>query len=152
MACQFRIGPISHSESKYGMCYQSLSVFMPHHPVILINKSVLELGSGTGFLGLIVADIQISHGGVTGCPILYLTDVDEDVLRQCSENTQLPCSKRSAWVVDLQLSYSQTHLTVTETCLSNHWTGLMHWDRIASLTSEHLWTVLNQICYLAQTS
>jgi protein-lysine N-methyltransferase EEF2KMT len=103
-------------------CVTNLFVvkFMPHHPVILVNKSILELGSGTGFLGLIVADIQISHGGVTGCPILYLTDVNEDVLRQCSENTQLPCSKRSAWVVDLQLSYSQTHLTVTETCLSNH--------------------------------
>jgi hypothetical protein len=128
------------------------AVFTSYHLAVLVNKSVLELGSGTGFLGLIVADIQISHGGVTGRPILYLTDVNEDVLRQCSENTQLSCSRRSAWVVDLQLSYSQTHLTVTETCLSNRWTGLMHWDRTASLTSEHLWTVLNQIWCSAQIS
>ena len=81
------------------------AIFMPHHPAVLVNKPALELGSGTGFLGLIVADIQISHGGVSECPFLYLTDVNDDVLRQCSENTQLPCSRRSACVVDLQLSY-----------------------------------------------
>jgi methylase of polypeptide subunit release factors len=64
-----------------------------------MNKSVLELGSGTGFLGLIVADIQVSSGGVTGHPVLYLTDVNEDVLRRCHENTQLPCSRRATCVV-----------------------------------------------------
>jgi hypothetical protein len=104
----------------------------------LVNKSILELGSGTGFLGLTVADIQVSYGGVTGHPVLYLTDVNEDVLRQCSENTQLPCSRRGAYIVDVQLSYSQTLLIVTETCLSNRWTGLMRSDRIASLRSEQL--------------
>lgn len=77
-------------------------VTIPHHSnsrhylAILINKSVLELGSGTGFLGLIVADIQASCGGAEGCPTLHLTDVTENVLRQCSENTQLPCSRRCA--------------------------------------------------------
>lgn len=72
-----------------------------------MNESVLELGSGTGFLGLIVADIQVSSGGVTRQPALYLTDVNEDVLRRCHENTQLPCSKLSACVVEAQLSYSR---------------------------------------------
>jgi hypothetical protein len=59
----------------------------------LANKSVLELGSGTGLLGLIVADIQVSHGGTTGSSVLHLTDVNEDVLKRCNENMQLPCSR-----------------------------------------------------------
>jgi len=69
-----------------------LAQFLIQNPTILVNKSVLELGSGTGFLGLIVADIQASCGGAAGCPVLHLTDVNENVLRQCSKNTQLPCN------------------------------------------------------------
>ncbi|KAF8482058.1 putative methyltransferase-domain-containing protein [Russula ochroleuca] len=69
-----------------------LAQFLIQNSTVLMNKSVLELGSGTGFLGLIVADIQVSSGGVTGHPVLYLTDVNEDVLRRCHENTQLPCN------------------------------------------------------------
>jgi hypothetical protein len=61
----------------------------------LANKSVLELGSGTGLLGLIVADIQVSHGGTTGSSVLHLTDVNEDVLKRCNENMQLPCNASS---------------------------------------------------------
>ncbi|KAI0281699.1 hypothetical protein BGY98DRAFT_958524, partial [Russula aff. rugulosa BPL654] len=84
-----------------------LAQFLIQNPTILVNKSVLELGSGTGFLGLIVADIQVSSGGVTRQPVLYLTDVNEDVLRRCHENTQLPCSRLAACVVEAQLSYSR---------------------------------------------
>jgi methylase of polypeptide subunit release factors len=72
------------------------SSHLPARPAALVNKSVLELGSGTGFLGLIVADIQVSGGGGTGHPALCLTDVNDDVLRRCHENTQLPCSRRAA--------------------------------------------------------
>ena len=32
----------------------------------------------------------------------------------------------------------QTHLAVTETCLSNRWTGLTRSPEIVFLTSEHL--------------
>ncbi|KAI9444909.1 hypothetical protein H4582DRAFT_2108691 [Lactarius indigo] len=64
-------------------------------PTLLANKSVLELGSGTGFLGLIVADIQVCHGGMIGNSVLYLTDVNEDVLRRCHENTRLLCNASS---------------------------------------------------------
>lgn len=78
------------------------SQHLPAHPAIVVNKPVLELGSGTGFLGLIVADIQVSSGGVTRQPALYLTDVNEDVLRRCHENTQLPCSTPAACVVKAQ--------------------------------------------------
>ena len=109
-----------------------------HYLAILVNKSVLELGSGTGFLGLIVADIQASRGGAAGCPVLHLTDVDENVLRQCSENTQLPCSRRSAYVIVSATKLSQMHLTVTGICLSSCWTGLMRSHRIVFLTSKRL--------------
>jgi hypothetical protein len=88
-------------------CATSLFLCLPAHPAILVNKSVLELGSGAGFLGLIVADIQVSSGGMTRQPALYLTDVNEDVLRRCQENTQLPCSRLAACVVEALLSYSR---------------------------------------------
>lgn len=83
------------------------SQHLPAHPASVVNKSVLELGSGTGFLGLILADIQVSSGGVTRQPALYLTDVNENVLRRCHENTQLPCSRLVACIVEAQLSYSR---------------------------------------------
>ncbi|KAH9178828.1 hypothetical protein EDB89DRAFT_1812582, partial [Lactarius sanguifluus] len=72
-----------------------LAQVLIRNPTLLANKSVLELGSGAGFLGLIVADIQVCHGGTTGSSVLYLTDVNEDVLRRCHENTQLPCNASS---------------------------------------------------------
>jgi len=53
------------------------------------------LGSGTGFLGLIIADIQVGYGGTTGSSVLHLTDVNEDVLRRCNENMQLSCNASS---------------------------------------------------------
>jgi len=64
-------------------------------PTLLADKSVLELGSGTGFLGLIVADIQVGHGRTTENSVLHLTDVNEDVLRRCHENMHLPCNASS---------------------------------------------------------
>ncbi|KAH8997412.1 hypothetical protein EDB92DRAFT_2101464, partial [Lactarius akahatsu] len=72
-----------------------LAQVLIRNPILLANKSVLELGSGSGFLGLIVADIQVCHGGSTGSSVLYLTDVNEDALRRCHENTQLPCNASS---------------------------------------------------------
>ena len=83
------------------------SQHLPAHPAIVVDKSVLELGSGTGFLGLILADIQVSSDGVTRQPTLYLTDVNDHVLRRCHENTQLPCSRLVAYIVGAQLSYSR---------------------------------------------
>ena len=58
------------------------------------SHNVLELGSGSGFLGIIVALLQIEHwGDVEGVGGLCLTDVDECVLQQCHRNFQLPRSK-----------------------------------------------------------
>ena len=67
-------------------CVRSISSpYLFVNLALLANKSVLELGSGTGFLGLIVADIQVGHSGTTGSSVLHLTDVNEDVLRRCHE-------------------------------------------------------------------
>ena len=58
------------------------------------GHNVLELGSGSGFLGIIVALLQIEHrGSVEGVDGLCLTDVDESVLQQCHRNVQLTQSK-----------------------------------------------------------
>jgi len=72
-----------------------LAQLLVRNPTLLAHKSVLELGSGTGFLGLIVADIHVGHGGTTGSSVLHLTDANEDVLRRCHENMQLPCNASS---------------------------------------------------------
>ncbi|KAH9982779.1 hypothetical protein BGW80DRAFT_1161662 [Lactifluus volemus] len=77
-----------------------LAQYLIANPTLLINKSVLELGSGTGFLGLIVADIQVNGSGTTGRDVLYLTDVNGDVLRRCHENTRLSCNA-SHWHKEL---------------------------------------------------
>lgn len=56
----------------------------------MIGKRVLELGSGAGFLGIVIASIQ----GLSPSPgALWLTDVEENVLNRCRENVQLKCSK-----------------------------------------------------------
>ena len=109
MACQFRVSSVSHSEPKYDVCATGLFlVHLPAHPAILVDKSVLESRAPVlDLLSLIVADVQVSSGGVTGQPALYLTDVNEDVLRRCHENTQLPCSRFVVCVVEAQLSYSR---------------------------------------------
>ncbi len=58
------------------------------------GHNVLELGCGTGFLGIIVALLQIEHrGNGEGIGGLCLTDVDESVLQQCHRNIQLTQSK-----------------------------------------------------------
>lgn len=57
-------------------------------------KRILELGSGAGFLGLIVAAVQTRS---TFLPLenrsaLWLTDVNDAVLQVCQRNVRLTCS------------------------------------------------------------
>lgn len=61
---------------------------------IVQARKVLELGSGAGFLGLIIAALQnrpdanlLSHTS------LVLSDVNSEVLSRCRQNFLLPCSK-----------------------------------------------------------
>lgn len=71
---------------------QVLAQYLTMHPGFIIGKRVLELGSGTGFLGSIVASLTMLH-----CPQspgkLWLTDVNDEALARCKYNVQLPCSK-----------------------------------------------------------
>lgn len=70
--------------------------------VEIVQSRVLELGSGAGFLGMIIADLQLlsqhSSNGEENAPSdprresLWMTDVDEQVLSRCRDNVNLPCS------------------------------------------------------------
>ena len=58
------------------------------------GRKVLELGSGTGFLGIIIAILQLQHNELVGeASGLCLTDVNESVLQQCHRNCQLTPSE-----------------------------------------------------------
>lgn len=67
---------------------------------IFKNSRILELGSGAGFLGILLAQLQIESLGRpesgniinTDKPSLYLTDLNEQVLKRCESNVKLPCS------------------------------------------------------------
>jgi len=79
-----------------------LSQYLIMHPELIISKRVLELGSGVGFLGIIVATLQqlsktanvrltnLSSGS------LWLTDVNDEVLTRCRDNLNLPCNMSSS--------------------------------------------------------
>ncbi|KAF8347544.1 putative methyltransferase-domain-containing protein [Amanita rubescens] len=63
------------------------------NPELVQAKSVLELGSGVGFLGIVVAAIQ--HRDMLPGSSLFLTDVDEQVLSRCRRNVSLACNLSS---------------------------------------------------------
>lgn len=60
------------------------------------TRNVLELGSGTGFIGILVASLQL-HAATPPfdrkMPSVYMTDVNSTVLVRCQNNVRLPCSK-----------------------------------------------------------
>lgn len=56
------------------------------------KKRVLELGCGTGLLGIVVATIQQRNPRVDASGSISLTDVRPDVLERCQHNAKLPCS------------------------------------------------------------
>lgn len=59
------------------------------------TSNVLELGSGTGFIGILVASLQL-HAALPFCqkiPSVYLTDVNSNVLARCQNNVGLHCSE-----------------------------------------------------------
>ena len=62
---------------------------------VVKNHEVLELGSGAGFLGLIIATLQMDGLAPTcsSCSTLVLSDGSPEVLFRCQQNFRLPCSK-----------------------------------------------------------
>ncbi|KAJ8084656.1 hypothetical protein PM082_003431 [Marasmius tenuissimus] len=69
-----------------------LAEYLIAHPDLIRNRRILELGSGIGFLGIVVASLQQLLRGVSS---LWLTDVNEDVLSQCRQNLSLDCNLSS---------------------------------------------------------
>jgi tRNA1(Val) A37 N6-methylase TrmN6 len=57
---------------------------------LVTSKHVLELGSGVGFLGIIVATLQ-QLSKTSGS--VWLTDLDDEVLSRCRDNLILPRSE-----------------------------------------------------------
>lgn len=57
------------------------------------GKRVLELGSGVGYLGLVIAAIQLDTPDQENTESsIWLTDVNDFVLSRCRDNLDLPCS------------------------------------------------------------
>ncbi|KAL5519172.1 hypothetical protein ACEPAH_855 [Sanghuangporus vaninii] len=78
----------------------ALADYLICHRSILKSSRILELCSGIGFLGIILAQLQLeeidnsSHidSENRAQPCLCLTDLDEQVLRRCENNVKLPCN------------------------------------------------------------
>lgn len=72
-----------------------LSQYLILHPELISSKRILELGSGAGFLGIIIASLQrISNPSATGA--VWLTDNNYVVLARCRHNVNLPCNPSSS--------------------------------------------------------
>ena len=92
-------GSISHSPSRYYLSFyyvliQNAGSFLVE---LVASKRVLELGSGVGFLAIIVASLQGLQNPSVKATLsgssLWMTDVNDDVLARCRDNINLPCSK-----------------------------------------------------------
>lgn len=72
---------------------------------LVLERNVLELGSGVGFLGIIIASLQVLFARVPSAIkySIWLTDINDFVLSRCLENTSLPCSKYQIPVYHLTL-------------------------------------------------
>jgi len=79
---------------------QVLAQYLILYPDLVNNKRILELGSGAGLLGIIVATLQQLHHAqneVIPTPVpIWLTDVNDAVLSRCRDNVQLPCNSSSS--------------------------------------------------------
>ncbi|KAK0505763.1 hypothetical protein EDD18DRAFT_5009 [Armillaria luteobubalina] len=76
-----------------------LANYIISHPDWVRDARVLELGSGIGFLGMIIGSVQMLAGSPTNLPqggtlrpILHMTDVDSEVIARCISNIKLPCN------------------------------------------------------------
>lgn len=63
----------------------------------MTSKRILELGSGVGFLGVLVATLQMQQRAASALDqrsgSLYLTDINDEVLSRCQNNIRLECSR-----------------------------------------------------------
>ncbi|KAG9313980.1 putative methyltransferase-domain-containing protein [Chiua virens] len=73
-----------------------LAQYLIQHSHLVNTSNVLELGSGTGFIGILVASLQLHAAHGRQMPSVYLTDVNSIVLARCQNNVRLPCNKSSS--------------------------------------------------------
>ncbi|KAI6048007.1 putative methyltransferase-domain-containing protein [Pisolithus marmoratus] len=74
----------------------ALAQYLIEHTGLVAHRAVLELGSGTGFLGIVVACLQLRFDLTSANPpAIYLTDVNPYVLDRCQSNMKLPCNRSS---------------------------------------------------------
>lgn len=87
---------------------------------LVVGKTILELGSGTGFLGIIVASLQVllSPQEQIHKSRLWLTDVNDQVLQRCSVNINLLCSESD--LDSLQFLHSLTCISFRIDISSRH--------------------------------
>lgn len=99
------------------------------------GKRILELGCGAGYLGLVVAAIQLNAAELENPePSVWLTDVNDVVLSRCRENLNLPCSALWIFLVHLNaVSRWQMRRPGTNTYISGSWIGSQHYTWTASL-------------------
>jgi protein-lysine N-methyltransferase EEF2KMT len=65
---------------------------------IVRDQTVLELGCGTGFLGIVVATLQQKYkkfhqSHSQALPAVLMTDINAGVLSRCHDNVRLRCSE-----------------------------------------------------------
>jgi 16S rRNA G1207 methylase RsmC len=82
---------------------------MPYHTIEhMRGKRVLELGCGVGYLGLVVAAIQLSAPDSENFgSSVWLTDVNEVVLSRCMENVNLTCSELRGPLISLNFGVTR---------------------------------------------
>ena len=106
MVCELCAFSVPHHPSRYFInCSEKYQdVEMTLQSELVISMRVLELGSGVGFLGIIVASLQqllkttnLSNNRLTDLSpgSLWLTDLNDEVLSRCRDNLNLPCSECS---------------------------------------------------------
>ncbi|KAJ7361192.1 hypothetical protein DFH08DRAFT_367655 [Mycena albidolilacea] len=100
-----------------------LAQYLILNPVLVRRKRILELGAGVGFLGSVVASLQLlerpSDGPSPGT--LRMSDINDAVLSRCNDNVNLPCN----------LSSSHPDMS----CCFLDWSAALDTDGIAPLTS-----------------
>ncbi|KAF8204421.1 hypothetical protein K438DRAFT_1716134 [Mycena galopus ATCC 62051] len=100
-----------------------LAQYLILNPALVRRKRILELGAGVGFLGSVVASLQLlerpSDGSDPGT--LWMSDVNDTVLSRCRDNIHLPCNSSS--------SHPDTN------CCFLDWSAVLDPDGTAPLTS-----------------
>ncbi|KAJ6541859.1 hypothetical protein B0H19DRAFT_958647 [Mycena capillaripes] len=96
-----------------------LGQYLILNPALVHRKRILELGSGVGFLGSLVASLQLLDDSNPG--MVCMSDINDSVLQRCRDNVQLPCN------------LSSSHPDVR--CCFLDWSAALDPDGIAPLTS-----------------